>query len=110
MNVKTAVSQLREQINRKPNDRSPRLMTFSEFLTRNDTGQDRRLPRSIRLANRQIAEEIVSDDTLDYVYSEIPFTTDDEVKRNAVDELTATIARFTEMGNVLVFGICVMPE
>jgi hypothetical protein len=109
--VTAAVSRLRNKTRQLPPDiataHRPPLLSFSEFIARS---KNRELPESIRIANRQLAEEIVSDDTIDYCYSEIPLSADDTKKSEAVSEVAESIGRFVDLGNVLVFAICVRPE
>ena len=66
--------------------------------------------KSVRMANRQLSEQLVNDETIDYVHSQIPFDGDDDKKRETVEDISATIARFIDMGDVLIFAICVRPE
>ena len=90
----------------------PRLLKFSEFIVRNEqrTKLDQRSPESTRVANRQLSEQLVNDETIDYIHSQIPFDGDDDKKRQTVEDISTTLARFIDMGDVLIFAICVRAE
>ena len=85
----------------------PRLLKFSEFIVRNEqkTKLDERLPGSIRVANRQLSEQLVNDEMI-----ELPFDGDDDKKHQPVEDISTTLARFIDMGDVLIFAICVRAE